>query len=107
MIHTKIYLMPTGCPRHIIVLQYIIFALNTMYSFHSFITGYYIFTEASDISPGARAEISTPVLGGCGPYKLRFSHHMFGHHIGELIVREVRPSGTEQVWSKQSSDESK
>lgn len=72
-------------------------------------SGFYIYLEATAANPGERASIVTPDLPDeTSEMCLTFWYHMFGVHIGELIVTSLDSQQMEQlVWNKTGEEGSK
>ena len=56
--------------------------------------GQYIYAEASQIVPGSVAQIQTPSLQLGTTSCLTFYYHMFGQHIGSLVVSAMFTNGS-------------
>ena len=62
-------------------------------------------------SPGVTAHLVSPELGNefsqANPKCLRFYYHMYGEHMGALLVHEDDYPGRELVWQSKSTEGSK
>ncbi|CAH1231916.1 MALRD1 [Branchiostoma lanceolatum] len=68
--------------------------------------GHYMYFEASSIDPGVTARLLSPTLpiiplsSSQTSYCLKFWYHMYGLHIGTLIVKRIESGGSEvSLWS--------
>lgn len=64
------------------------------------ITGYYIYSEASNPrKPGDKANLVSPKLKS-GQWCLTFSYHMFGSDIGKLNVHNDNMGNWQTIFTK-------
>ena len=66
---------------------------------HLISLGYYIYIEATGKNQDEKATITHTIRDAAKPHCLAFWYHMYGHHIGSLIVE----ADNSVLWEKRGN----
>ena len=74
-----------------------------------FVSGQYLYLEATGQAPGTEFYLFSPVLSGSVTYRVSFWFHAFGANIGSLSVYQVDERNTigTLLWQYEATDASK